>query len=160
MDDRLGTIAAILRTNEQVFQNAITDVTESAWLHRPGDANHLAFLATHLVGARHYAVRFAGGTSTDPLEVYHGGARDIGEMSRFPSPRETLEAWNEVAPILRDTLDAITGGFLDKDHGLPFPAPGPTNLDVLTFLTQHEAYHLGQMGLLRRISGLPATQWR
>ena len=66
MNDRLDTIAAILRTNEQVFHNAIADVTESAWLHRPGDSNHLAFLATHLVAARHYTVRSAGGTSTDP----------------------------------------------------------------------------------------------
>ena len=160
MNDRLDTIAAILRTNEQVFHNAIADVTESAWLHRPGDSNHLAFLATHLVAARHYTVRFAGGTSTDPLEVYHGGARDIGEMSQFPSVQETMGAWHEVAPILRDTLDAVTEGFLDEDHSLPFPAPGPINLDVLTFLAQHEAYHLGQIGLLRRILGLPATKWR
>jgi uncharacterized damage-inducible protein DinB len=71
-----------------------------------------------------------------------------------------LGAWNEVASILQDALDAVTGEFLDKDSGVPFPAPGPTRLDALVFLAQHEAYHLGQMGLLRRISGLPAAEWR
>jgi hypothetical protein len=160
MHDRLETIAATLHSTEQVFQGALADMTETAWLHRPGDANHLAFLATHLVGARHYVVRFTGGTSTDPLEDYHGGARNIDEIDRFPSPQETLEAWNEVAPIMFGALDAVGGTFLDEDSGLPFPAPGPTRLDALIFLAQHEAYHLGQMGLLRRISGLSATEWR
>lgn len=160
MDDRLAAIAATFANTDQVFRGALAGMTESAWLHRPGDANHLAFLATHLVGARHYIVGFAGGTSTDPLEVYHGGARDIGEMDRFPSTQETLDAWNEVAPILRDALDAVTGEFLDEASGVPFPTPGPTRLDALIFLAQHEAYHLGQMGLLRRISGLPAAEWR
>ncbi len=160
MHDRLETIAATLRSNEQVFRGALADVTDTAWLHRPGEANHLAFLATHLVGARHFVVRFTGGTSTDPLEVFHGGARNIDQIDRFPSPQETLGAWNEVALILQDALDAVTGEFLDEDSGVPFPAPGPTRLDALIFLAQHEAYHLGQMGLLRRISGLPAAEWR
>ena len=160
MHDRLETIAATLRSNEQVFRGALADMPAAAWLHRPGDGNHLAFLATHLVGARHYVVRFTGGTSTDPLEVYHGGTRDIGDMNGFPSPEETLSAWNEVAPIMFEALAAVGGEFLDEDSGLPFPAPGPTRLDALIFLAQHEAYHLGQMGLLRRISGLSATEWR
>lgn len=160
MDDRLAAIAAMFTNTDQVFRGALAGMTESAWLHRPGDANHLAFLATHLVGARHYIVGFAGGTSTDPLEVYHGGSRDIGDMDRFPSPQETLDAWNEVAPILLDALDAVGGEFLDEDSGVPFPTPGPARLDALIFLAQHEAYHLGQMGLLRRISGLPAAEWR
>lgn len=160
MHDRLAAVAAMFESNEQVFRGAVAGVTKSAWLHRPGEANHLAFLATHLVGARHYIVRFAGGTSTDPLEAYHGGARDIGEMDRFPSAEEVIAAWDEVAPILSDSLDVVGGEFLDEDSGLPFPTPGPTRLDVLIFLAQHEAYHLGQMGLLRRVSGLPATEWR
>ena len=49
---------------------------------------------------------------------------------------------------------------MDEESGLPFPAPGPTRLDALIFLAQHEAYHLGQMGLLRRVCGLPAAEWR
>jgi len=160
MDDRLAAIAAMFANTDQVFRGALADMTEQAWLHRPGDGNHLAFLATHLVAARHYVVGFAGGTSTDPLEKYHGGARDIEGMNGLPSPEETLTAWNEVAPILHETLDTATEEFLNEDSGLPFPTPGPTRLDALIFLAQHELYHIGQMSLLRRISGLPAAEWR
>jgi len=160
MDYRLAAIAAMFANTDQAFRGALEGVTSSAWLHRAGDLNHLAFLATHLVAARHFTLQFAGGTSTDPLEVYHGGARDIEGMNGFPSLGEALAAWDNVAPILHETLAAATREFLDEDSGLPFPAPGPTRLDALIFLAQHEAYHLGQMGLLRRISGLPATEWR
>lgn len=160
MDDRLETILATFGSNAQVFRGTMAGLTEDAWFRRPGEANHLAFLAMHLVGARHYIVKFSGGTSTDPLETYHGGARNIDETARFPSIEEVKTAWEEVAPILQSTLAAVTAEFLDEDSGLPFPAPGPTRLDALTFLAQHEAYHLGQMGLLRRICGLPAAEWR
>jgi hypothetical protein len=160
MDDRLKAIAATFDSNTRVFRGIMVDLTEQAWFHRPGDANHLAFLAMHLVGARHYVVKFAGGTSTDPLEVYHRGARNIDETARFPSTAEVNAAWEEVAPILQDALVGIPSSVLDEDSGLPFPVPGPTRLDALTFLAQHEAYHLGQMGLLRRICGLPAAEWR
>ena len=160
MEDRLKAVAAIFDSNAKLFRGTMADMTETAWFHRPGDANHLAFLAMHLVGARHYTVKFSGGASTDPLEVYHGGARSIDSTARFPSVDEVSTAWDEVAPILQSTLAGVSGEFLDQASGLPFPAPGPARLDALTFLAQHEAYHLGQMALLRRICGLPAPEWR
>ena len=89
MDDRLKAVAAIFDSNAKLFRGTMADMTETAWFHRPGDANHLAFLAMHLVGARHYTVKFSGGASTDPLEVYHGGARSIDSTARFPVGRRS-----------------------------------------------------------------------
>lgn len=160
MDDRLASVVAMFDSNATVFRGAMADVSESAWLHRPGEANHLAFLAEHLVGARHFTVGLLGGSSTDPLEAYHGHERSIEGRESFASAEETLDAWNEVAPLLMDALNGATPESLDADSGMPFPAPGPTLLDTLIFLAQHETYHLGQMGLLRRAVGLAATEWR
>jgi uncharacterized damage-inducible protein DinB len=61
--------------------------------------------------------------------------------------------------LLDSALAQAAPEFLDGDSGLPFPAPGPSRLHALTFLAQHEAYHLGQMCLIRRIHGLPAAEW-
>ena len=160
MDDRLAAVLATFESNTKLFCGAMAGVTQSAWLLRSGEANHLAGLATHLVGARHFIVGFVGGESTDPLEVYHGGARGIDNMDGYPSTVEAQAAWDEVSPILVDALGIVEAAFLDEESGLPFPAPGPTRLDTLIFLAQHEAYHLGQMGLLRRVAGLAATEWR
>ncbi|HSM07818.1 MAG TPA: DinB family protein [Gemmatimonadota bacterium] len=159
MDDRLLPIQGIFRSNENLFRAALADVGAVAWLQRSGEANHLAFLAVHLAGARYYIVRFLGGEARDPLERYHEKARSIDDIAEFPPPAEVLAAWDEVAPLLDGTLAEVTPAFLDGDSGLPFPTPGPTRLDALSFLAQHEAYHLGQMCLIRRIHGLAAAEW-
>lgn len=159
MDKRLVPIRGMFRSNEGLFRAALADAGAVAWLERSGEANHLAFLAVHLTGARYYIVKFLGGTAQDPLERYHEKARSIDDIAEFPAPPEVLGAWDEVAPLLDRALTEAKPGFLDDDSGLPFPAPGPTRLDALTFLAQHEAYHVGQMCLIRRIHGLPAAEW-
>jgi hypothetical protein len=172
MDERLVPIRNLFRSNERLFRAALAGVgapagdpgsapaaDAPAWLKRSGEANHVAFLAVHLAGARYYIVKFLGGTAQDPLEHYHQKARSIEDISEFPPPAEVLDAWNSVAPLLDAALARATPELLDGDSGLPFPAPGPTRLHALTFLAQHEAYHLGQMCLIRRIHGLPAAEW-
>lgn len=158
MDERLVPIRDVFRSNEGLFRAALVGMRD-AWLTRSGEANHLAFLAVHLAGARYYVVRFLGGTAEDPLEHYHQKARSIEDISEFPPPNEVLDAWDAVTPLLDSALARAAPEFLDADSGLPFPAPGPSRLHALTFLAQHEAYHLGQMCLIRRIHGLPAAEW-
>lgn len=165
MDERLVPIRDIFRSNEGLFRAALGGVGAGAadphvaWLARSGEANHLAFLAVHLTGARYYIVKFLGGSAQDPLERYHEKARSIDDIAEFPPPAEVLEAWSAVAPLLDGWLAKATPAFLAGDSGLPFPTPGPTRLDALSFLAQHEAYHLGQMCLIRRIHALPAAEW-
>jgi len=159
MDERLVPIRGIFRSNEGLFRAALAGVDSDVWLERSGEANHLAFLAVHLAGARYYIVKFLGGSAHDPLERYHEKARTIDDIAEFPPPAEVLGAWDEVAPLLDSSLAGATHEFLDGESGLPFPAPGPTRLEALTFLAQHEAYHIGQMCLIRRIHGLPAAEW-
>ena len=167
MDERLVPVRGIFRSNEGLFRAALAGLgsvdgepgAHEAWLGRSGEANHLAFLATHLAGARYYIVKFLGGSAQDPLERYHEKARTIDDIAEFPPPSEVLDAWDGVAPLLDAALAEATRAFLDGNSGLPFPAPGPTRLDALSFLAQHEAYHLGQMCLIRRIHGLVAAEW-
>lgn len=166
MDERLIPIEKTFRSNEGLFRAALDglagdddDGDRDAWLHRPGEANHLAFLAVHLVGARYYIVNFLGGSAADPLEEYHGKARSIDDIAVFPPVPEVIDAWEAAGPLLGARLAEASTEFLDGESGLPFPTPGPSRLDALAFLAQHEAYHLGQMGLLRRVVGLPAAEW-
>jgi uncharacterized damage-inducible protein DinB len=40
-----------------------------------------------------------------------------------------------------------------------FPLGDSTELGLLTFLVQHDSYHIGQMGFLRRQLGKPAMSY-
>lgn len=161
MDPRLIPIEGSFRSNHGLFRAALDGLGagDVAWQERSGQANHLAFLAVHLVGARYWILGFLGVEAADPLEPYHGKARSIEDMDEFPPPDEVREAWEDVGPRLEAALAAAPPRFLREAHGVPFPTPGPTRLDALAFLAQHEAYHLGQMALIRRIHGLPPAEW-
>jgi uncharacterized damage-inducible protein DinB len=40
-----------------------------------------------------------------------------------------------------------------------FPIEDNTKFGALTFMVQHETYHIGQLGILRRALGLPAMKY-
>ena len=40
------------------------------------------------------------------------------------------------------------------------PGVDRTRLGALTFLVQHDSYHIGQLALLRKPAGLPAMSYR
>ena len=42
---------------------------------------------------------------------------------------------------------------LAKASPIPIPGDNPTLADLLAFLTMHETYHIGQMGLLKKSMG-------
>lgn len=161
MDEKLIPIEGTFRSNEGLFRATLAGIEpgDAAWMTRSGEANHLAFLAVHLVGARYWILKFLGFEAADPLEPYHGNARSIEDMESFPTPIQVRDTWGDVAPRFEAALAAATPAFLREDSGVPFPTPGPTRLDALAFLAQHEAYHLGQMALIRRIHGLPPADW-
>lgn len=65
-----------------------------------------------------------------------------------------------VSHALRDRLDELPAAELEAIVSPRFPMPNPTRLSALTFLVQHDSYHIGQLALLRRHAGLPAMCYR
>ena len=61
--------------------------------------------------------------------------------------------------IIRHRLDAITVAELDAVAKSPFPGPEQSVLGLLTFLAQHDSYHVGQLAMLRKHAGLPAMRY-
>jgi uncharacterized damage-inducible protein DinB len=54
----------------------------------------------------------------------------------------------------------MTAADLDAPLTTQFPgAADQTVLSALTFLVQHDSYHVGQLALLRKYVGLPAMRY-
>ena len=64
------------------------------------------------------------------------------------------------AHLLRDRLAALTPADLDAPSDARFPLFNGTRLGTLTFLVQHDSYHVGQLSLLRKYCGLPAMRFQ
>ena len=158
MDERLAPVRTSLRVNAELFRRALEDVTPSQALERPNDrTNHLAFLAAHVLDARYGMLRIAGGDDVNPHAslLADADADAIEEVESFPSLVELRKGMVRTEERV-DTLFAALG----SDE---LEAPSPTRVPVedrsvlggLAFGATHEAYHVGQMGLVRKYLGLP-----
>jgi len=161
MDARIAALADTLRLNTRLFRNCLDGFTDDRAAARPTpDTNSAAFIAAHLADSRFYLLKLLGGERANPLTRYLGTARGIDDITEWPTLQETLSAWTDVSHALRDRMEALTAGELDQTVNLRFPMAHPTIFGALTFLVQHDTYHLGQLSLLRKHAGLPAMSYQ
>jgi uncharacterized damage-inducible protein DinB len=159
MDSRVVALANILRLNTKLFRNCLDDLTDEQAGARPSaTTNSAAFIAAHVADARFFLLKVLGDERPSPLAPYLDKARGIDDVKQCPPLAETREAWTAASHALRDRLEVLTAAQLDAAVSLRFPAE-QTVLGILTFLVQHDSYHVGQLALLRKYAGLPAMRY-
>ncbi len=135
----------------------LEEVTEEESLINPEPAgNHLNWLLGHIVASRGLILGLAGGKAVlnkKEAFIYRRGANPK-ETNEFVAFDRLKEAMTESHERLTLRLEEMTEEDLLKE-AKPFTKegkPGPL-IDKLTFLNFHEAYHVGQVGLMRRLIG-------
>jgi uncharacterized damage-inducible protein DinB len=161
MDMRVAPLADILRLNTVLFRNCLDGLTDEQAAQRPsGATNNAAFVAAHLTNSRFHLLNVLGVPEKDPLAPYLDGRQSIDDLARLPPLSAIHEAWTNAARLLRDRLAALTSAELDAPSTARFPLSDGTVMATLTFLVQHDSYHLGQLSLLRKYCGLPAMRFQ
>jgi uncharacterized damage-inducible protein DinB len=161
MDPRLIIPLDILRLNTRLYRNCLAGLTDDQAQKRPngrGETNSVAFIAAHLVDSRYYLLNVLGKKVPSPLKGCEGGFMSIDKVIGYPALSEIQAAWTAVGEMIERELEALSPAALDaKFEG--FPTSNATLLGAVSFLTQHECYHLGQLGLLRKHAGLEAMAY-
>ncbi|MFN2564654.1 MAG: DinB family protein [Gemmatimonadaceae bacterium] len=160
MDSRVQGLAAQLELHSRLFLNCLDGVSEDAASARPGGANNMAFIAAHLVDARHWLARLVGLAIDNPFAERLANARTIDELTDCPSVAESRDAWRTLAGPLEAHIETLDAGTLDRPSPMRFPVSDKSVLGTIAFLVHHEAYHIGQLALLRRYTGSPAMSYR
>jgi uncharacterized damage-inducible protein DinB len=161
MDSRVAPLAEILRLNTVLFRNCLDSLSDEQAVKRPSSGtNSAAFIAAHLASSRFFLLKTLGVEEGDPLAPYLDGRKGIDDIAELPPLSEVEAAWTKGAHLLRDRLDALTAADIDAPSSLKFPLADGTLLGTLTFLVQHDSYHLGQLSLLRKYCGLPAMRYQ
>jgi uncharacterized damage-inducible protein DinB len=150
----------ILRLNTRLFTRCLDGVDDEKARTRINDrTNNIAFLASHLVDARYFFANYLGLKLVNPFKEVLADLRSIEQFTEFPVVREVETAWQEVSPALAGRLGEMTPAELQKPSGQDFPYDDKTVLGGIAFLVQHESYHLGQLGLLRKCFHLPPLRF-
>jgi uncharacterized damage-inducible protein DinB len=160
MEPRLAPLAAILDLNSDLLLNCLDGLSdEEARTRLPGGGNHIAFLAAHLADTRHYLADRLGPPIANPLTRYLASARTIDDIPVWPSLAELRSAWCAVSAHLCATLAELSAADLAQPNPDRFPLTDGTQLGVITFLVQHDCYHVGQVAFIRRQLAKPAMSY-
>ena len=159
MDPRIAPFYAGYRMNTRLLFQLFEDVEEDLARERPeGRANSMEFLAMHLIEARSFLLGLLGNPVAAPFPELES-IRSIDQLEAYPPLEEVLTAWRASGARLDDALVEIGTEDLDADSPQAFPLADGSVLGGVAFLFQHESYHLGQLGLIRRLHGLPAMRY-
>jgi len=130
-------------TPEMASQRPANGVASAAWI------------LGHLVSFRRRTVRLVGGDlPEDPIWEQHYARGGPGAKAHLGWP-ELVEAFQSADQALKAAFQQLT----DWDRPTTNPALGMEQPleQVLAFLFMHECYHLGQIGIIRKLHGLPGA---
>ncbi|MBX0293107.1 DinB family protein [Hymenobacter sp. HSC-4F20] len=129
--------------------------------------NSLEWLAGHLLVTRSRNLARLGGPTPEWsfLDAYVDptlplpGFRPFDSNRIYPSLAECTSAWERVSQTFLATLQAAEERVLQTVLPLSGPTGGHTLEDLLVSVVLHEAFHIGQMSIIRKALGYPAMYW-
>jgi len=158
MNPSVGTVMHILGLNTWLFGNAVKDVESGKSAFRANDnTNEFDRIAGHVTCARHGITKLLGIETPDlgwgDFESVEGPGAQFSAELECPSLEDIGTKFNQVTEALMAKLPEVSDETLATASPIPIPGDDPTIGDLFTFLTMHETYHIGQLGLLKKGMG-------
>jgi hypothetical protein len=142
------TLRGMFLFQRGIFENALDGLSDVAALKRISDtSNHMNWLLGHIVHCRFMLAGIVGIRESNPFgNTYWSGI----EEKAYPNVSEVVLQMNSISEKLMAKLASLSDEALDATLGPDQPVLG----DVISFFSYHEAYHLGQVGMVRKLVGL------
>ena len=114
-----------------------------------------AWVVGHLISSRRRILKLVGGTPPEAPEWEQHYARGGPGAPAHLDWTALVAAFQATDPDLKAAFQQVT----DWDRPTTNPALGTEQPleQVLVFLYMHECYHLGQIGIIRKLLGLPGA---
>lgn len=146
MKTLVDDLACVLLRDLEAFAReiALYPDDETLWRTPPGVSNAAGTLALHVAGNLQHFVGAQLG-NTDYLRQ-----REVEFSRREGSRAELIAGLETTAAAVRSTLAALDPARLEADFPLPIAGATLSTRRFLLHLATHLAFHLGQVGYLRR----------
>lgn len=154
MHASIGPVAEQFRITTNLFSKAMSGVPAEEAMRRPGDqSNPLLWLAGHVTHFRSRLVTLLGVPREFPWgNVFDTGAK-VGPAELYPEPDALIEMWDDLTAVLMERLGVLTEADLAAPPTARVPSTDATLRGAIGYFSLHEAYHVGQMGYVRKWLG-------
>ena len=141
--------------HHRLYNNVLEDFTDDETNQRFNDnedINHVKYLAGHLLNS-HYGLALAADV---PVEIKWNdlfavmGQSEAKDDIDYPTIEEIKDEWNHLYKPLRKGLKEMTIDELKETPPAPFDQVANSSGELWAFINHHIAYHIGQIGILRR----------
>jgi hypothetical protein len=133
--------------------------TDRGWVQPAGEGAGMPGIAVHVLDARNFLGQMLSVVSADPLLEAIRKAKHVLDLEALPSPARVSALWLSLSRQIRAALLDLSDDVLDAPAPHAFPVSDRSTLGTIAFFLQHEAYHIGQLTMLRKVVGLPAIAY-
>ncbi len=148
-------LARLYEAGHRVARQNLRDITHAESMQPPpGGGNCINWVLGHLVATRQVVLRLAGEESwwdEERSRTYSAGDDASWSPDRALPLDVLVTDYDRSQDLLARALPGLSA------EGMAAPALLGTVGDTLAFLTFHEGYHAGQLGILRRVLGKPGV---
>ena len=152
----LATISRIFDIHHRALAVNLDGITDEAALIEPHPGgNCINWIVGHILISRDAILGLLGQKpifQNNRTAQYKRGAK-VADVGKLVPLSELIEALDASQKKLMTALEKLPEAEANKPVEPAGSAPKTALIDQLTFLQFHEAYHIGQVGLLRRIVG-------
>lgn len=141
--------------HHRLYNNVLkgfTDEESNRRLYDDKNINHVKYLAGHLLNSQYGLAMIAGLDSEVKWNEMFAvmGQSEAKDDFIYPDIEEIKAEWNGMHEGIREGLNRLTADDLDAKSPAPFDRVADSVGELWTFINHHQAYHIGQIGILRR----------
>lgn len=160
MNASISPLIKIIELNTHLFKNSFECVDDKLAQTRINDkTNSMLFIACHLLDARYYLANKIDAKIECPFQEVFDRATCIDDFAEYPALDDIKASWLDISEIITTQLKRVTDDTLYSQSPFPLPIVEPTIFGFITFIAEHESYHIGQLGFLRKYFGLEPMKY-
>ncbi len=153
----LTSIAHVFTLNAWAMNRCVGDFSPTDWLVHDDNGHTARWIVGHLAVHRHRALQLMGLTPVPvPWDACFLQGTNPDAVPHSLDGIEIAGAFHAAHQVMTSRWASLSDHDICRPLGRALPDGGETMLDGLRFLAWHESYHVGQLGMLRRLTGKAA----
>jgi len=156
MIPELAVSARTFAMDEKFLEGLVGDFTNADWVVKDPVGHDARWLVGHLAVTRRRLMAMVGLVPpVEDWEAAFGRGSSPAQVPEHLDPQPLVQAFRSAQQALAGHWETLTGADLARPLGRTLPDGSDTLGGAVRFLAWHEAYHLGQLGFMRRLAGRP-----
>ncbi len=151
----LKPLDTILNLNRRLLKNAVEEIDDELAEKRINqNTSSIKFLLCHILDARYFLASIVGNNDVCPFKDVFEKVQTIEEFNQYPSILNLMESFEDISEKISVQFSIISNNDITKQLKNKFPIEDRSVLGGITFLVEHESFHIGQIGFIRKYFGL------